>query len=140
GAGGAKRENGWGAGDDGQARAQDRLAARPRRSRDSAHEGRHSGTYSLGLSLPRGAGAGRRLDFGAARQRRISGGRRGHGKSVAMTARFQPGTAERDLLAAIRRAVRQEQFLEVVSADEARTRFTGHIDLAPLPRDPLHLP
>jgi putative molybdopterin biosynthesis protein len=50
-----------------------------------------------------------------------------------MTARFQPGTAERDLLAAIRRAVRQEQFLEVVSAEEARARFLRHIDLDPLP-------
>jgi len=56
-----------------------------------------------------------------------------------MTARFQPGTAERDLLAAIRRAVRQEQFLEVVSAEEARTRFMRHIDLAPLPGERLDL-
>src|SRR2546423_2687510 len=53
-----------------------------------------------------------------------------------MTARLQPKSAGRDpasdLLAAVRRAARQEQFLEVVSAEEARTRFAQHIDLAPL--------
>src|SRR5262245_48578250 len=37
-----------------------------------------------------------------------------------------------DLIAAIRRAARQEQFLDVVSAEEARARFARHIDLAPL--------
>jgi putative molybdopterin biosynthesis protein len=37
-----------------------------------------------------------------------------------------------DLVAAIRRAARQEQFLEVVSAEEARSRFARHIDPAPL--------
>ena len=36
------------------------------------------------------------------------------------------------LLARIRAAARQEQFLEVVSADEARTRFEAHLDLKPL--------
>jgi putative molybdopterin biosynthesis protein len=50
-----------------------------------------------------------------------------------MTARFEPKSVERDLIAAIRRAARQEQFLEVVSADEARARFARHIDLSPLP-------
>lgn len=39
---------------------------------------------------------------------------------------------EHDLFAAVRRAARQEQFLDVVSADEARARFTRHIELAPL--------
>jgi molybdopterin molybdotransferase/putative molybdopterin biosynthesis protein len=34
---------------------------------------------------------------------------------------------------AVRRAARQEQFLEVVSAEEARTRFERHLDLTPLP-------
>jgi putative molybdopterin biosynthesis protein len=34
---------------------------------------------------------------------------------------------------AVRRAARQEQFLEVVSAEEARTRFERHLDLNPLP-------
>ncbi|HYZ43491.1 MAG TPA: molybdopterin biosynthesis protein, partial [Xanthobacteraceae bacterium] len=36
-------------------------------------------------------------------------------------------------MTAIRRAARQEQFLEVVSAEEARARFMRRIDLAPLP-------
>jgi putative molybdopterin biosynthesis protein len=34
---------------------------------------------------------------------------------------------------AVRRAARQEQFLEVVSAEEARARFERHLDLTPLP-------
>jgi putative molybdopterin biosynthesis protein len=38
-----------------------------------------------------------------------------------------------DLLAAVRAAARQEQFLEVVSAEEARARFQSRLDLAPLP-------
>ncbi len=37
-----------------------------------------------------------------------------------------------DLLARVRAAARQEQFLEVVSADEARLRFRRHLDLSPL--------
>jgi len=37
-----------------------------------------------------------------------------------------------DLLAAVRAAARQEQFLEVIAPDEARRRFEGAIDLAPL--------
>ena len=41
--------------------------------------------------------------------------------------------AESELLAAVREAARQEQFLEVVSADEARSRFERNLDLAPLP-------
>src|SRR5262245_9967866 len=40
--------------------------------------------------------------------------------------------ATTDLLTAIRRAARQEQFLEVVSADEARGRFARHVPHAPL--------
>ena len=36
--------------------------------------------------------------------------------------------AASDLLDAVRRAARQEQFLEVVSADEARTRFARRPD------------
>ncbi len=46
------------------------------------------------------------------------------------------GTAEQKhdaLLAAVRQAARQEQFLEVVSAEEARRRFEGRLDLTPLP-------
>jgi putative molybdopterin biosynthesis protein len=49
-----------------------------------------------------------------------------------MTARVEPKSAEHDLIAAIRRAARQEQFLEVVSAEEARARFARHLELSPL--------
>lgn len=56
-----------------------------------------------------------------------------------MTARFEPKSAERDLIAAIRRAARQEQFLEVVSAEEAHARFARRIDLAPLPGETVAL-
>ncbi|MCC6777214.1 MAG: molybdopterin biosynthesis protein [Hyphomicrobiales bacterium] len=49
-----------------------------------------------------------------------------------MTAHVQPATAENELIAAIRRAARQEQFLEVVAADEARARFARHIEQSPL--------
>src|SRR5262249_47259412 len=59
-----------------------------------------------------------------------------------MTARFEPKSAQRDradLLAAIRRAARQEQFLEVVSAEEARARFTRQLDLSPLPSETVAL-
>ena len=41
-------------------------------------------------------------------------------------------TAEKNLIAAVRAAARQEQFLEVVSADEARERFRKHIRMTPL--------
>ena len=37
-----------------------------------------------------------------------------------------------ELLARVRAAARQEQFLEVVSAEEARARFENHLDLSPL--------
>jgi putative molybdopterin biosynthesis protein len=40
--------------------------------------------------------------------------------------------SEPDLVAAVRRAARQEQFLEVVSSEDARVRFARHITLAPL--------
>ena len=40
--------------------------------------------------------------------------------------------ADADLIARVRAAARQEQFLEVVSADEARARFERHLDLKPL--------
>ncbi|HXW28442.1 MAG TPA: molybdopterin-binding protein, partial [Xanthobacteraceae bacterium] len=39
------------------------------------------------------------------------------------------------LLEEVRRAAHQEQFLEVVSADEARARFERHLDLTPLGRE-----
>src|SRR5256885_15462871 len=56
-----------------------------------------------------------------------------------MTARVEPKSAERDLIANIRRAARQEQFLEVVSAEEARARFTRRIDLSAPPAETVEL-
>jgi len=47
--------------------------------------------------------------------------------------------AATELLDAVRQAARQEQFLEVVSADEARARFNRHLDLAPLPPEAVAL-
>ncbi len=43
-----------------------------------------------------------------------------------------PSPAESKLLDAVRAAARQEQFLEVVSAEEATKRFRAHLDLTPL--------
>lgn len=39
---------------------------------------------------------------------------------------------DNDLIVRVRAAARQEQFLEVVSAEEARARFEKHLDLKPL--------
>jgi putative molybdopterin biosynthesis protein len=47
--------------------------------------------------------------------------------------------ADDDLLAAVREAARQEQFLEVVSAEVARTRFESHLDRSPLPGERVEL-
>jgi molybdopterin molybdotransferase/putative molybdopterin biosynthesis protein len=48
-------------------------------------------------------------------------------------------TAEQTLLDAVRQAARQEQFLEVVSADEARARFARHVDRSPMPAETVTL-
>ncbi|MGH6727047.1 MAG: molybdopterin biosynthesis protein [Pseudolabrys sp.] len=50
---------------------------------------------------------------------------------MSETRKARPG-ADAELLARVRAAARQEQFLEVVSAEEARARFTRHLDLTPL--------
>ena len=47
--------------------------------------------------------------------------------------------AASDLIAAVRRAASQEQFLEVVAPEEARARFAKHIDLSPLPGERVSL-
>jgi putative molybdopterin biosynthesis protein len=47
--------------------------------------------------------------------------------------------ADSELIAAVRRAARQEQFLEVVSAEEARARFERNIDRTPLPGETVPL-
>jgi len=44
-----------------------------------------------------------------------------------------------DLVARVRAAARQEQFLEVVSAEQARARFERHLDLSPLPAETVPL-
>jgi putative molybdopterin biosynthesis protein len=44
----------------------------------------------------------------------------------------KPSPGRSNLFAAIHQAARQEQFLEVVAAEEARARFARHIDLTPL--------
>lgn len=51
----------------------------------------------------------------------------------------QHGDMNSDLLVAIRHAARQEQFLEVVSAEEARARFARHVDVSPLPGESIPL-
>jgi putative molybdopterin biosynthesis protein len=43
------------------------------------------------------------------------------------------------LLDAVRQAARQEQFLEVVSAEDARKRFARHLSLRPLPSERVEL-
>lgn len=50
----------------------------------------------------------------------------------------KPGNAP-DVRAAILKSARQEQFLDVVSAEEARRRFTRHLDLSPLPAESVPL-
>jgi len=50
-----------------------------------------------------------------------------------MSSRKTRAQAESDLIARVRAAARQEQFLEVVSAEVARRRFAQAIDLKPLP-------
>ena len=56
-----------------------------------------------------------------------------------MTISSKPTPRANAILDAVRRAARQEQFLEVVSAAEARRRFESHIDLAPLPAESVSL-
>src|SRR5438094_2685636 len=73
------------------------------------------------------------MDPGASRQRRLSGRRGRRAKTLAMNEQIKGSAIKApDLVAAIRRAARQEQFLDVVSAEEARARFARHIDLSPL--------
>jgi putative molybdopterin biosynthesis protein len=47
--------------------------------------------------------------------------------------------AETELLARVRAAARQEQFLEVVSPQEAHARFERHLDLTPMPAERVDL-
>jgi putative molybdopterin biosynthesis protein len=51
----------------------------------------------------------------------------------------EPKNQTEDLAAAVRRAARQEQFLEVVDRDEAVARFHRHLTLAPLGKESVAL-
>src|SRR5258707_394193 len=73
-----------------------------------------------------------RLVPGAGRQRRLRARRARRGEAMAMSSEPKASRAESELLAAVRAAARQEQFLEVVSAEEAKKRFEGHLDLTSL--------
>jgi putative molybdopterin biosynthesis protein len=60
--------------------------------------------------------------------------------AVAMSqATSSRSRAETELLARVRAAARQEQFLEVVSPEEARARFSRRIDLSPLAAESVRL-
>ena len=48
-------------------------------------------------------------------------------------------TGDSDLIARVRAAARQEQFLEVVSAEDARSRFEKHLDLKPFTAESVKL-
>src|SRR6478735_5168094 len=54
---------------------------------------------------------------------------------MAMTGASKSSRDHDELLARVRAAARQEQFLEVVSAEEARKRFESHLNLSPLPAE-----
>ena len=101
---------------------------RDRRIRAAQALGRRRFTTRLGISIVAIARAGRRMDAGARRKRRLSRRHRGDGEAAAVSRLPNPETA---LIDAVRRAARQEQFLEVVSAEEARKRFEDHVDFAP---------
>src|SRR5512143_398915 len=64
---------------------------------------------------------------------------RGHeGRKMSESRKRRP-SRHSDLIARVRAAARQEQFLEVVSAEEARVRFERHLDLRPLPAETVTL-
>src|SRR5258708_3033465 len=140
-AGAARRKPGDAGRANGMAHAQSVLPSGIFGTRPGAMRGRLGEPHSLGLRAARGARAGQRMGFHPGRERRTSGAVRGRGKTFAMTAPFQPKSTGRDpdVFAALRRAARQEQFLEVVSAEEARARFLRAIDLAPLPGETVAL-
>src|SRR5205807_1221106 len=70
---------------------------------------------------------------------RLPGRRDRRDEAAAMTAERSEHRAAADLLAAVRAAARQEQFLEVVSPQVARERFAQHLDLKPLPAETIAL-
>jgi len=56
-----------------------------------------------------------------------------------MTANRDALRQSTDLMAAVRAAARQEQFLEVILPEEARRRFEGAIDQSPLPAETVRI-
>src|SRR4051794_33508028 len=56
-----------------------------------------------------------------------------------MTGQRDEGDSAATLLNAVRRAARQEQFLDVVSAEDAKARFAAHLDLSPLDAETVSL-
>src|SRR6476469_4774772 len=73
---------------------------------------------------------GDRLCPGSGPQRRLCGWRDRAG-DAAMSSTSDIRAVAADVLAAVRAAARQEQFLEVVSPEEARARFSAHVDFNP---------
>jgi putative molybdopterin biosynthesis protein len=66
------------------------------------------------------------------RRSRLGRGHEADIETIIMSETRQPKPEDDDLMARVRAAARQEQFLDVVSADEARDRFERHLDLTPL--------
>src|SRR5262249_31298852 len=88
------REPGAAAHSDRKAHAQSVLARGPLGARTGAVRGPLRHPHSLGLCVACGARACQWMDSHTTRQRRISGAERGRDKTLAMTARFEPKSAE----------------------------------------------
>src|SRR5215216_5267356 len=80
------------------------------------------------------------MDLCSTRERRLPAGSDSRIAAVSMNDDRRRLRVERESLPdAVRRAARQEQFLEVVSPEAARARFERHLDLDPLPATSLAL-
>src|SRR5262249_54484122 len=112
---------------------QDNVDGRSRRGDRHATRKRGGGAACFRILVTTGARPRPWLVSPSPRQRSPPRRRFGHHEVLAVTIdpTTSPGAA--DLLAAVRAAARQEQFLEVVSAGEARGRFERQLDLSPLP-------
>src|SRR3974377_859319 len=80
------------------------------------------------------------MDSDTGQQRRFCRRHDGAGEAVAVSeGRKTLPDDDAGLLARVRAAARQEQFLEVISADEARARFERHLDISALPGESVPL-
>src|SRR3974390_1792434 len=80
------------------------------------------------------------MDSDTGQQRTSCRRRAGAGEAVAVSeGRKTLPDDDAGLLARVRAAARQEQFLEVISADEARARFERHLDISALPGESVPL-